>query len=740
MFNSDQPIRVQEQDLLSRNEFAKSLAEAIYKYTSDDPLTIGLYGAWGSGKTSLANLVLSELSKCEYTDQNPAPIIIPFNPWNFASQDQIIRQFFESIINTLDFYTKNDVKNDTKKALTVSANIISKIGQIAAFAQFIPQVAPLAAKIAPLFTAYAAAIRPGESSNDINLIVQKAELIAALQQSESKIIVIIDDIDRLTHAEIRQVFQAIKAICDFPNMIYVLLFDKDVVASALDNDQPGFGNLYLEKIVQIPVLVPAMNSQSIKEYLIDGINNIIEWPDYKYDHIYFGEVFANCVLPYLKTIRDANLILNVFRFHFNLLKDETNFIDLLALCTIQLFIPELYRWIHNHEDELVGPNESLYFINMKRDYAAERKQAKQHYLDELGALSDISSGILLNILSILFPAFHSKLDVSYSHTSKQILIRHQRLADPRYFKNYFRLTVPQNSLSRSETDFLLFDASQDSLSISLHTLKKRELHEEFLANLDAAIPELNEERSFIWLNSLINNHQNLKGYDESAVYIWYDSSQKSIVSLLEKFPENERMAKLNAVIQQSNFNGLAVHIAILEDSERYYNRMGLTNSHRSSPLIPENDLLAYEQFVVDGIKDHLDRQDIISLNSGLFRTVERFMESLDPAAWGTLMQKALKSPAAVARFLEPYVSHSTSEEKFMFPKTQMILFQKYISLKVAKERIRRLKNTPAFKQLPILTQKKTILFAKTDPKEYSDEAKDDFLSVSDEELQEWMPD
>jgi predicted KAP-like P-loop ATPase len=53
--NNDQPINKYENDLLGRQNFVKNLAKSIKKYSGKDSFVIGLYGEWGTGKTSIIN-------------------------------------------------------------------------------------------------------------------------------------------------------------------------------------------------------------------------------------------------------------------------------------------------------------------------------------------------------------------------------------------------------------------------------------------------------------------------------------------------------------------------------------------------------------------------------------------------------------------------------------------------------------------------------------------------------------
>jgi len=111
-------------------------------------------------------------------------------------------------------------------------------------------------------------------SNDLSAI--RAELNDLLAKQPHKIIVVIDDIDRLNNTEIRQIFQLIKSLGDFPNTIYMLAFDSDVVKNALEKVQGGSGIGYLEKVVQIPFEIPLISKQEVEHLLFSKLDELIK--------------------------------------------------------------------------------------------------------------------------------------------------------------------------------------------------------------------------------------------------------------------------------------------------------------------------------------------------------------------------------------------------------------------------------------------------------------------------------
>ena len=92
LISPDLPITKSTEDKLNRGAFAKSLAKTISQYSFPASFTIGLYGEWGSGKTSLVNMMLEAV---EDIDNNA--IIVRFNPWLCTDPKQLITQFFKQM-------------------------------------------------------------------------------------------------------------------------------------------------------------------------------------------------------------------------------------------------------------------------------------------------------------------------------------------------------------------------------------------------------------------------------------------------------------------------------------------------------------------------------------------------------------------------------------------------------------------------------------------------------------------
>ena len=220
-YSTDRPIEKEEQDLLGRATFSKQLGKTIYEYDFQSGLVIGVFGKWGSGKTSVINMASAEIEKLAKNDKNK-PIIFRFSPWNFSDKDNLISLFFENLKNKLEIQTDERLKRNVGKALRDYAGAFDALSMVPAIGSGMAAIIKTIMQV------------KGSSLMEIpDLEKTRKKLEEELIKSEKKIIIIIDDIDRLTNSQIRDVFQLVKQVADFPNIIYVLSMDRDVVSNAL---------------------------------------------------------------------------------------------------------------------------------------------------------------------------------------------------------------------------------------------------------------------------------------------------------------------------------------------------------------------------------------------------------------------------------------------------------------------------------------------------------------------------
>lgn len=295
MFNADKPIKNVSEDLLGRASFAKQLGKAIMQFNSKENIVIGMYGKWGTGKTSIINMALQEISDVSSElEDSDKPIIIKFEPWNFVNNENLITQFFYLLREKLNKKENIAFKNSIGEALVQYSEALE-------FASVIPQIGmlPSVLKLSMVFVGKQLKKKYANRSIDS----AKDSLMKLLEKQKKKILVIIDDIDRLSNEQIRMIFQLVKQVACFPNTIYVLSMDKEVVCRALEEIQQCSGEEYLEKIVQIPFNIPELNKEKVQEFLFRKLDGILESkskPVFSNEH--WRKVFQCCIAPYINTI------------------------------------------------------------------------------------------------------------------------------------------------------------------------------------------------------------------------------------------------------------------------------------------------------------------------------------------------------------------------------------------------------------------------------------------------------
>ena len=254
---TDEPLKSPDQDKLGFAPFAKRIATIIKNMQVKESVVFAVYGKWGSGKTTFLDFLTY------YLKGDESIIIVKFNPWWFSEKEDLIRQFLYNLKLTLGRSTK--LKDIAKKL----EPYIEAFGEIPKFGWIFKVVSKL--------------IRASQK----NIAEAKEEIIKQLKKIEGKIVVLIDDIDRLAADEIRELFTIVKAVADFPNTVYILAFDKEVVVRALEKVQEGKGEDYLENIVQVPIELPLANKTTIRKMLIEELNAVLSGtPEELFDQTY----------------------------------------------------------------------------------------------------------------------------------------------------------------------------------------------------------------------------------------------------------------------------------------------------------------------------------------------------------------------------------------------------------------------------------------------------------------------
>lgn len=320
----DQPIREESDDRLSRKIMAKKLSEVICNIHFNSSFAIGVSGEWGSGKTSILNMVKNNLDS--------DIVAVELDPWDTIDNNQLMNNFFSSIIEKLEENEDGSFKQ-----------IIREMKQYCYYLNNLSEVIP-----STIFKVIRTISFISNYQNQ-SLKKKKDRLAKKLKNTNKKILVIIDDIDRLSDDRIPFIFQLIASIAKFPNIIYLLAYDKKVVTNALDNLQKDCGEMYLDKCIQLSIDIPNASKDHLNEILQHKITDQNRILNIKEDNSKY-ENFFDFIMQYIDSVRKINKFINTYTYYCFLLEQEIYYQDILRIVAIQLFQPSLYVCILAHEN------------------------------------------------------------------------------------------------------------------------------------------------------------------------------------------------------------------------------------------------------------------------------------------------------------------------------------------------------------------------------------------------------
>jgi predicted KAP-like P-loop ATPase len=457
MQHLDIPINHYDNDKLNFKPFAKKVATSILNYNQDETLIFSIEGRWGSGKTSLINLIKSEI-------KNEVEIL-HFNPWLLTDISQVIKLFFDELIKILSYGSfKVKLNEDIKKDLKTLANIL------------LPE--SMTIKVPFMNIGY----KPKDvllSNNEENLEKVKSKINRYLKDLDKKIVIVIDDIDRLTDSETEFIFRLTKGIADFDNLIYILLYDKTIVSKSLKTFKQEDGERYLEKIVQYSLSVPKPHKLTLHNLLFEKLDLIITKLESDGHEIFFDKdkwyyIVNKVFSKYILTIRDINSIINIISFEYPTVVEDVNLSDFFLISLLKIKNNSLYDEIQNSPDK--------FFINTETMILDEQKENTKKEFEKI--IKNYSN--YKEILNLLFPTLGED-ELGYEQKPINKDHKNKYLADPYYFENYFSFSMSDDKLSHKEfkkTEEYFLSSDFDKFKQEILNLDKNRKSSLFLEMFD----------------------------------------------------------------------------------------------------------------------------------------------------------------------------------------------------------------------------------------------------------------
>ena len=543
-FASDRPITRVEEDLLGRSGFSTDLANAMASWHGKDSLVVALHGDWGAGKSSIKNMALSRLEEIS----EDKPDVIEFSPWEWAAQDKITASFFQEISKSIGRTDKS--KSGKKLAATLKKyGLYLNTGEtlVTGFSAALPTLFVLATLIgvsgnfsdeawvkntsASMLIAlggWAAALKWGKTfldrltgnieatvkANEQSLSDIRQDLSGLLLERKAPLIVVMDDLDRLTTSQLRMVFQLIKANLEFPNVVFLLLFQRDLVEDKL-NDGAQLGRDYLEKIIQVPFDIPRIETTRLHSLLFNKLDKIIEQDasaTKMFDSGRWGNIFHGSLNTYFDNLRSVYRYTSTLSFHFTLLKGksafEVNPVDLIAIECLRVFEPDVYKEIARSKE---------IFTKNGSDRYGGRADATADFINRiLDKASPDKRDSVKEMVEQLFPTIQWALGgTHYSGDFFSTWLREMRVCHPSNFDKYFQFSIPSGELSNSDLqEMLSLTADSDRFSSFILSLKDRGILKNALSQFESFTDDI----------PLGNGHSYIKGILDIGDQIDHEST------------------------------------------------------------------------------------------------------------------------------------------------------------------------------------------------------------------------
>jgi nucleoside-triphosphatase THEP1 len=347
-FGLDTPIKKADKDLFNMGSLVKRIVNYIaFTDVSDSASSIGIVGEWGDGKSSLMNLVEEKIK-----EEHKNFIIVHFNPRSSKKADFIQEDFLESL----------------KQALSPKHSGIDRtIDKYAVALDVLPGVPSIVSKGLDLLQ-----IRTGKKRE-----IKRGELLKAIKDINCRIVVLIDDLDRLTGEELVEVLKVLDVNGAFPKMVFLTSFDKNYVNTVL-RDYLSLGNQtrpYTDKYFTVEIRVPLHPSFRLIDYLVKLLTDASKSGFIKKKASEVEEMtrnLANFIMPRLRTIRDIKRFTNQFLYDYAEVQRDVSYRDYLLLELIKYSHPDdyeaLYRlqYIHRGKKSFLSPSsDDLFYLSEK---------------------------------------------------------------------------------------------------------------------------------------------------------------------------------------------------------------------------------------------------------------------------------------------------------------------------------------------------------------------------------------
>lgn len=471
-FYPDTPVDSPDDDKFDRSPFAKGIAKSIIKVAergNDTSCIIyGINGKWGEGKTTVLNFIYHELTTYNEQNESDKIICVRFNPWRYDSTDVLLLNYFSTLFRSMNKKIKSHELGNIIKNYSDYYGFIAAAGSIAVSA------VPYGSIVEKLIPKGEDVKNIGEHLSKIDPEEQKNKLNKILKDEKKRVVILIDDIDRLDKTEIQSLFKFIKLTADFDNTIYILAYDKERVSEALgeiygSEEKYKVGSNYIDKIVQVHLDLPKAPGQLLTNYCIKYIYLALDDAGVKPSEFFYRQVRTLYTIGLevrVKNARMATRYSNALLFALPALADEVDPIDIILLEGMRIFYRDLYLYVRDYSKWLCIEGYDHY-RRIEPNFDATISEGIDASLSGLNNEEKMAGR---RLLAELFPNILHLLDGSYTpHREKDSSSK--RLCHSNNYEKYFLYAIPSREVTIKEYNKFMYHLRYNNKTSAIKWIK-----------------------------------------------------------------------------------------------------------------------------------------------------------------------------------------------------------------------------------------------------------------------------
>jgi predicted KAP-like P-loop ATPase len=577
---NDSPIEQADDDRYGVTGFAESIAKSVIRVNKPVGTTLALNGPWGSGKSSVVNLIRAALAKAGHDKL----VVSDFKCWWYRGEEALALAFLQSLHGTLRTSLGDKVKDLIPSMTQRLLQAGPTIGAAVTLASGMP--------LAPLFTGvtkFASTFFP--SGDTLEKTFHKLSEILA--KEDRRFLIVIDDIDRLSPDEAIAIFRLVKSVGRLPNVMYLLVFDRELAEKAVQDRFPSEGPHFLEKIIQAGFELPNPLQADLNGAVLTAIQDTCGNPDEE-QIVRIMNLFYDVVAPYITTPRHVARYQNAISVTWPAIAGEVSVADFIALETLRLYEPALFQAIRSLKEEVCGV----------KDRENDRRSHEERLEPFLAGLPPARHELAKVALQRLFPRLES---MGYGSEWIAQWSAERRVCVEAHFDTYFRLTLSDEVLSAALIEELTRRADDAAFVKTTMRAAAKTTRRSGKSMVPVYLDELNTHASSIakdkvtpFLSALFEIHDEIdlevdadRGFGIANTSLRYHWLLRRLT--LERFSPKERSDVLVAAVQNASLGWLVdfATSALREHAE----------DRKNGPKTAEDCLV--QSSAVDPLRTHL---------------------------------------------------------------------------------------------------------------------------------------